>query len=197
VHGRDGHGSHRRECFESFAIESDERECCVPVEQRTDTRRGRRAVEQRVGTVASGALPFRMVRTEPGLGRSLLLCSAAFCVALLLAVGAVVFYEPPNVIGVSGTSLWLERDFLCSLASGALALLVGWVAGRPTVRPRIFSRLLVHSLVWFGLTVGLFLLWGQYVFLFTLLIAPSHAFAGLRLVLLGQAWRAELAWRAR
>jgi hypothetical protein len=137
-----------------------------------------------------------MVRTEPGLGRSLLLCGVGFSASLLLAVAAAVVYEPPNALGSSSASLWLEPDFLCSLGSGALALLVAWAAGRSIVRPRVFGRLLLHALVWFGLTVGLFLLWGHYVFLFTLLIAPSHAFAALRLVLLWQAWRAEIVWRA-
>ena len=137
-----------------------------------------------------------MVQTKPSLGRSLLTCSAAFCVALLLATGAAVLYEAPNVQGSSGASLWLERDSLCSVASSGLALLVAWIAGRLVARPRTFGRLLLHALVWFGLTVGLFLVWGRYVFLFTLLIAPSHAFAVLRLVLLWQAWRAEVAWRA-
>jgi hypothetical protein len=137
-----------------------------------------------------------MLQTQPGLGRSVLMCGAAFSLALLLAVGAAAFYEPPNVLGFSSKSPWLERDFLCSLASVGLALLAAWVAGRRIARPRAFTRLLVHGAVWLGLTVGLFLLWAQYVFLFTLFIAPSHAFAGLRLVQLWQAWRAEVAWRA-
>lgn len=131
------------------------------------------------------------------MARSFLACSALFSLALLLAVSAAVFYEAPNVVGSSGTSLSEGRDFLCSFASSGLALLVAWAAGRRIVRSRIFGRLLLHTAVWFGLTVGLFLVWGHYVFLFTLLIAPSHAFAGLRLVLLWQAWRAEVAWQAR
>jgi hypothetical protein len=124
------------------------------------------------------------------------MCSAAFSLASLLAASAAVFYKPPNAFGFSDTSLWLERDFLCSFASSALALLVAWIAGRAIVRPRIFGRLLLHTVIWFGLTAVLFLVWSHYVFLFTLLIAPSHAFAGLRLALLWQAWRAEVAWRA-
>ncbi|MES1179454.1 MAG: hypothetical protein ABUL62_34375 [Myxococcales bacterium] len=118
-----------------------------------------------------------------------------FSGALLLAVAAAVVYEPPNALGNSATSPWLEADFLCSLASGALALLVAWVAGRRVVRPRVFGRLALHSAIWFGLTVGLFVTWGQFVSLLTLLIAPSHAFAALRLALLWQAWRADVAWR--
>ena len=130
------------------------------------------------------------------MGRSVLLCGVVFSIALSLAVAAAVLYRPPNVVGVSGTSPWLEPDFLCSLGSGGLALLLAWLAGRHLVRPRLFGRLVLHALVWFGLTVGLFLLWGRYVFLLTLVIAPSHAFAALRLVLLWQAWRADAAWRA-
>ncbi len=135
--------------------------------------------------------------TEPRLGRPLLYCATGLLLALLLAVAAARFYEPPNLLGSSGTSLWLEADFLCSLGSGGLALLVAWSAGRLIVRARRFGRLLVHASIWFALTVGLFALWGQYAFLFTLLIAPSHAFAALRLALLWQAWRTEVAWRAQ
>ncbi|MET0794195.1 MAG: hypothetical protein ABW061_21920, partial [Polyangiaceae bacterium] len=64
-------------------------------------------------------------------------------------------------------------------------------------RPRVFSRLLIHTLCWFGLTVCSFALWGQFLSLLTLLIAPSHAFAVLRLALLWQAWRAEVLWSAK
>ncbi|MEO6601173.1 MAG: hypothetical protein ABIQ16_14945 [Polyangiaceae bacterium] len=137
-----------------------------------------------------------MIQTASSLARAVLACAAMFFLALLLAVSAAAFYEPPNVLGSSGTSLWPGRDILCSFASCALALLVAWVAGRRLVRPRIFGRLLLHTAVWFGLTVGFFLVWAHFLFLFTILIAPSHAFAGLRLVLLWQAWRAEVAWRA-
>jgi len=137
-----------------------------------------------------------MVRTERRLGRWLLGCGIAFCFALLLAIGAAAFYEPPNVLGFSGTSLWQERDFQCSLASSGLALLVAWFSGKQLERSRTFGRLLLHALAWFGLTGCLFLFWSHYVFLFTLLIAPSHAAGGLRLVLLWRAWRAEVAWRA-
>jgi hypothetical protein len=137
-----------------------------------------------------------MSQTERGLGRSVLGCSVMFSFAVLCAVAAAAFYEPPNVRGDSGTSLWLERDFLCSLASGGLGLLVAWLAGRRISRAWVFGRLLLRSLVWFALTVGLFGFWGHSVSLLSLLIAPSHAFAGLRLVLLWQAWRVEVAWRA-
>jgi hypothetical protein len=138
-----------------------------------------------------------MTEKERGLGRTLLRSSALFFGALLLAIAAAAFYRAPNTLGAPNSSLWLEPDFLCSLASSALALASAWAAGRRLVRTRAFLRVLLHALTWFGLTVGLFLLWGYYVSLLTLLIAPAHAFAGLRLVLLWQAWRAEVAWRAR
>ena len=123
-------------------------------------------------------------------------CAAGCLIALLLALTAAHLYQPPNLVGSASNPLWLEGDFLCSLASGSVALAAAFVAGRRVVRPRVFSTLLVHVFIWFGLTVFFFALWGQYVFLFTILIAPSHAFALLRGALLWQAWRAEVAWRS-
>jgi hypothetical protein len=136
-----------------------------------------------------------MTRSERGLGRWLLSCSVIFSLSLLLAIAASALYQPPNVAG-SSRSVWLERDSLCCLASSGLALLVAWLAGRRVQRPSQFSRLLLHTGIGFGLTVFLCLLWVHFLFLLTLLIAPTHAFAVLRLGLLWRGWRAEVAWRA-
>ncbi len=139
-----------------------------------------------------------MSASPSALARRLLYCSAGFALAVLLAVIAAHYYEPPNLFGSSRRSLWLEPDTACSLGSGSLALLVAWFAGRggDLARPGVFGRLLVHALLWFGLTLFLFAFWSQFVLLLTLLIAPTHGFAALRLGLLWQAWRAEVAWRS-
>lgn len=132
------------------------------------------------------------------LSRRFLYCCAGFGLAVLLAVASAHYYEPPNLLGSSKRSLWLEPDTACSFASGGWALLVASLAGRgkELARPSVFRRLLVHASVWFGLTLLLFAFWSQFVLLLTLPIAPTHAFAALRLGLLWQAWRAEVAWRA-
>jgi hypothetical protein len=136
-----------------------------------------------------------MAATERSLGGTVLGCVGGCLLALLLALAGAHLYQPPNLMGASGNPLWLEGDFLCSLTSGLAALAVALIAARRVVRPRVFGTLLIHVLSWFGLTIFLFALWGQYLFLFTILVAPSQAFAVLRLVLLWQAWRAEVAWR--
>lgn len=115
--------------------------------------------------------------------------------ALLLAIAAAHLYQVPNLLGSSRQSWWLEADFQCSLASGALALGVAQWLGRQVARPAVFQVALVRALIWFGLTACLFAIWGQYIFLLTLLIAPTHAFAWLRLGTLWRAWRADVAFR--
>lgn len=137
-----------------------------------------------------------MIRSERGLGRLVLTCCVLFSLAISLAVGAAAVYELPTVASSSSKSLWLEPDSLYCFASSALALLVAWLAGRRVQQPRQFSRLLALAAIGVGLTVGLFLVWVHFIFLLTLLIAPTHAFAALRLALLWRAWRVDLAWRA-
>ena len=114
--------------------------------------------------------------------------------ALLLALAAAHFYQPPNLVGSPAGNEWFESDVLCSLGSSLLASGVGWWSGRQTVKARAFKALATRTLIWLGLTVLLFAVWSQFVFLLTLLIAPTHAFACLRVANLWQTWRSELAW---
>ncbi len=129
------------------------------------------------------------------LGARLLACLGGGACAVLLAMLAAHWYEPPNLMGSSGSSLWSEGDFLCSLASSLVAIGVAIAAGRAVIRVRAFGALVVRAIIWFGLTVLLSGAWAQFLSLWTLLIAPSHAFAVLRLALLWQAFRTDRAWR--
>jgi hypothetical protein len=130
-------------------------------------------------------------------GPRLLSASAGFAVALLLALCAAHYYRPPSASGGSGKSIWLETDFLFGLASSAVALVVGLISGRAaTGAGALAARSLVaRVMIWAGLTVVLFFVWADHTALSTLLIAPTHGFAGLRLLALGRRWRADVAWR--
>ncbi len=129
------------------------------------------------------------------LGALWLGCLAAAVCAVACAVWAARLYQPPSLLGFSGSNVWREGDFLASLGSSLLALGVGIVAGRAAERARAFASLVGRVLVWFALTVLLVGIWGQFVYLFTLLIAPTHSFAALRLWLLWRSYRSDLAWR--
>jgi hypothetical protein len=115
--------------------------------------------------------------------------------AQLLALAAAHLYQVPNLVGNSARSWWLEGDVQLSLASGALSLGVGLWSARQIARPAAFQALLLRALIWFGLTVCLFAVWGHYVDLLTLLIAPTQAFAWLRSGTLWRAWRSDVAFR--
>jgi hypothetical protein len=140
-----------------------------------------------------------MTLPEPNVGRRLLASAASFGLAVLLAVGAAHWYLPPNFKGSSGGSLWLEPDFLCSAGSSGIAIAVGiWSRRAATGGGGIGARsLAARVLIWVGLTLLFLAVWVDYVFLFTLLIAPSHAFACLRLVALWRRWRTEVTWRRK
>ena len=114
--------------------------------------------------------------------------------ALGLAFAAVHYYTAPNLNGAARGSPWLEPDFCLALSSSLLALGVGGYAGIGLVRSRLLSAVFVRALSWLLLTMLLVAAWGSSVALLALLLAPSHAFAGLRLVALGRAWRAEQLW---
>jgi len=130
------------------------------------------------------------------LGLRLLGLLSGMALALTLAVVAAHYYAPPNLNGASHSDLWLERDFCFAAASSLVAVGVGLLAGRALAHVRVFGAVLVRTLVWFGLTIVVGAAWAGPVSLLALLIAPSHAFALLRLVALGRAWRAERLWRA-
>jgi len=81
-----------------------------------------------------------------------------------------------------------------SLLSALLAFGVGLHAGAGVARPRALSSALAQALSWLSLTTLFAVAWGTSIALLTLLIAPSHAFACLRLLSLARAWRSEKLW---
>jgi hypothetical protein len=138
-----------------------------------------------------------MAVREPSVGTRLFWSGAGFCVAVALAAGTAHYYETPNFMGASRGSLWLERDVLCAVASSAIALGVGLSSSRAATGAGATAggSLVARGVIWAGFTALFLAAWVQYVFLFTLLIAPTHAFACARLLGLWSKWRAEVAWR--
>ena len=116
-------------------------------------------------------------------------------IAVGLAFAAAHYYSAPNLNGAARGSPWLEPDFCLALLSGLVACGVGAHAGAAVVRTTPISAVLVRALIWLLLTVLLAAAWGGSIALLTLLIAPSHAFACLRLATLARAWRSERLWR--
>lgn len=115
--------------------------------------------------------------------------------ALLLAFASAHFYRAPSLDGAARSNAWLERDFCLALGSHLLAVGVGIYAGSARgVRARVLSAVLSRALSVLLLTLLLGAAWASAVGLLTLLIAPSHAFAGLRLAALARAWRSERNW---
>ena len=117
--------------------------------------------------------------------------------SLLLAFAAAHYYIAPNLDGAASSSAWFELDFCLAFASHLLAVGVGIYAGarRGRIRTRVTSVTLSRALSWLLLTLLLGAAWANSVSLLTLLIAPSHAFAGLRLAALVRAWRSEVRWQ--
>jgi len=132
---------------------------------------------------------------ERQLARRLLVSSSGAGLALVLAFAAAHFYSPPNLNAAARTNPWLEPDFCLAAASSLSALGVGLHAGRALARARVLGAVLVRTLIWLALTIVLAAAWAGAIALSTLLIAPSHAFAGLRLVALARAWHSERLWR--
>ncbi len=129
-----------------------------------------------------------------------LLCSSiGFAVAVALTLGATHYYELPHFRGSVGHSLWFESDFLFSLASSVVGVVVGAWSGRAStgVGATAAGSPVLRVLIWAGLTLFFLAVWVEYVFLFALLIAPAHAFACLRLIGLWSRWRADRLWRRR
>jgi len=130
------------------------------------------------------------------LGLRLLSSLLGAALALGLAFAAAHFYSAPTLNGAARGSSWLERDFCFAAASGVVAIAVGLYADGARLRGRVQSAVLVRTLLWFGLTILLGVAWATSVSLLTLLIAPSHAFAGLRLAALVREWRSERLWQS-
>jgi hypothetical protein len=134
-----------------------------------------------------------MVAKELQLGARLSRSAAAFGGALALAACAAHWYTTPTLSGATEHPLWIERDVLCSLASSALALASGALAGGSArAGATAAGSLLLRVVIWLGLSVLFLAAWAHFLFLLTLLIAPAHAFAALRVLSLWTSWRSEV-----
>jgi hypothetical protein len=136
-------------------------------------------------------------RDPPSIAVRFLWSSAGFALAVAFALGAARWYQVPDTKGAVGPSIWTEPDFVYAMASSALALAVGLLSSRAALGAGATAArsLVARVLIWAAFTVLFGVLWVDHVFLFTLPIAPTHAFACLRLLGLWSRWRADLAWR--
>jgi len=132
---------------------------------------------------------------ERGLRVRLLRSLVGGLLALGFALAAAHSYAAPSLNGAARDSPWLERDSCFALLSALLAIGVGHHARVRGERSALPSAVLVRALTWLLLTILLAAAWRSSLSLLTLPIAPSHAFACLRLVGLGRAWRVEQLWR--
>jgi hypothetical protein len=135
-----------------------------------------------------------MVEKDSKLGARLCWSAAAFGVAIVLAACAAHWYATPTLSGAPERALWTERDVLCSLASSIAALASGALAGSSATRAGAAAAgsLLLRAVIWVGLGVLFLAVWAHYLFLLTWLVAPTHAFATLRLFTLWTSWRSDL-----
>jgi hypothetical protein len=135
-----------------------------------------------------------MVEHELKLGARLCWSTAGFAVAVAFAVCAAHWYATPTLSGAPARAIWTERDVLCSLASSVAALASGAFVGSSATRAGATAAgsLLLRVVIWVGLSVLFLAVWAHYLFLLTLLIAPAHAFATLRLFSLWTSWRSEV-----
>jgi hypothetical protein len=90
--------------------------------------------------------------------------------------------------------LWIERDVLYAIASSALALAVAASARPWATRPGAIAgaSALLRGALWGLFSLVLLAVWGHFLFLLALLVAPSQAFAAVRLLALVSSWRSEL-----
>ncbi len=119
---------------------------------------------------------------------------AVFCASLALAAGAAHWYETPRLNGVAEQSLWLEPDVLCAVLASASALALGVLTRRWATQPGAIAAgsALLRGALWVLLSVVFLGVWGHYLSLLALLVAPSQAFAALRVLALLSSWRSEL-----
>ena len=130
------------------------------------------------------------------IGKQLAWSVLGFIAALALALCAAHWYQAPR-LSSSERPFWAERDFLCALASSALALAVAVSSTRLALNAGAFGAgsLFLRALVWSGLALLFIALWSASLSLLTLLVAPTHAFAALRLVALWTKWRSDVSLR--
>jgi hypothetical protein len=131
-------------------------------------------------------------------GVELLGASVAFGLCEWLALRAAHCYVEPAVRGLPTRSDWFEPDFLLSLASAVLALAIAVVTRRAASAAPAFAAgsVTLRGALWLAFTVVFGLLWVDQLYLLTLLIAPAHALACLRVVGLWSRWRSERRWRS-
>jgi hypothetical protein len=134
-----------------------------------------------------------MIDTKSKSGARFAWAALAFGAALLLALGAAHWYATPALNGAPEPPFWTERDVLFSLASGALALGVAWLGRGSATRPGAAAAgsFLLRGLLWLSFTLLLLASWAHYVNLLALWLAPTHAFALLRLLALWTSWRSD------
>jgi hypothetical protein len=134
-----------------------------------------------------------MVARQWQLGVRLAWSAAAFGVAVALAACAAHWYATPTLSEAPEHAIWIERDVLCSLASSAVALLSSAFAGRAArAGATAAGSPLLRVVIWLGLSVLFLAAWAHYLFLLTLLVAPAHGFAALRLFALWTSWRSDV-----
>ena len=135
-----------------------------------------------------------MARAELKLGARLAWSGAAFGVSLVLAAAAAHWYETPQLSGAPAQPIWIERDVSCAIASSVVAIALGVSSKRWATRPGAIAggSALLRGALWVGLSLLLLGAWAHYLFLLTLLVAPSQAFAAVRLLGLLSSWRSEL-----
>jgi hypothetical protein len=135
-----------------------------------------------------------MVEKESKLGARLCWSAAVYGVAVALAACAAHWYATPALSGAPERAIWTERDVLCSLASSIVALGSGAFAGSSATRAGATAAgsPLLRVVIWVGLSVLFLAVWAHYLFLLTWLIAPTHAFATLRLFTLWTSWRSDV-----
>ncbi|HEY4103394.1 MAG TPA: hypothetical protein VGM44_05865 [Polyangiaceae bacterium] len=135
------------------------------------------------------------MRGHRDVGRTLLGSSIAFALAVACALCAAHFYEPPRMHGAPST--WFELDSICALGSGSIALGIGGFARHAASGAGAFAARspAARLVLWAALTVLFGALWIESLFLLTLLIAPTHALACLRLIGLWTRWRTERRFR--
>ena len=119
---------------------------------------------------------------------------AVFGASLGLAACAAHWYEIPHLSGAPEQPIWIERDVLCALASGAVALALGASMKQWAARPGAIAggSAPLRGALWLFFSLVLLGVWAHYLFLLTLVVAPSQAFAAARLLGLFGSWRAEL-----
>jgi len=95
---------------------------------------------------------------------------------------------------VPETPIWIERDVLFALGSALVALAVAASGKRWALRPGAIAAgsVLLRGALWALLCLLFVGIWGHYLFLLTFLVAPSQAFAALRLLAVFSSWRSEL-----